>query len=734
MKINQLVPTYRPQQQSVTVMPTDMSGLSSGLASASTALADAYKLRMDYKAQQSKAEMEKAAWELEDWTNSFLVNMENPNELKKYFSGTPYESTVIDIESGKTLTDSTIAQTHYKKAIDVAAANITDESARENFRISSLRNWERIEPKYQAEAKALVKKETLFTELQNLNHLFTSGKGTTSIAFNSKLDELYAGGFITKEQEADILLNYRKEESKAYLNNLLQQSLMPYAYQGASEEEMNIIINGLDLNTFEGDDGETLKNYLSEEEREDIIKKNVNKALNYSHMIKNAVSEARTEWSDEAWNRIYQTLYYGDMPAGERVDMAQEIINELIDIQARGMGKVDLGIRGIEPVDLGKPEQSDIDKMMNKLNSFVSSFAKDGNVPGSGEDQQAYMDKYLLASNIVNDPNYSKAEKKNLLVELSKEPNSITQTDFKNFIKDLNEFDYDMYHDIEQRAYRARFDPETNEEFWDSTTHTQLMGQIKEYLRASENVDWSTKRTVVDSILDNYIEDNEKINVMIDKIQDDTERFFKNTYFGSSDRFSSARNTNRFLKEIESGNMAGLIGGNPEAFQSFTTEMGMSLSKAIQRNPDEYNTTGMMLNDKGMPVFRADLLDPYGNALVAVAVEDENAPAGTVRVRVFQPHSVGNNKYDFMELTDAQAYYMSVYDSEGNTVANPFDYAGEPRSDIRREIYAYNGSTWQGNPLLLTMSIDPNEYNRSGFVNINRLQKESINEPRNENE
>lgn len=709
-KIKQLVNNFQPRQQSEFVPDIRVDNLAPGLQSASASFQAATQISQQYDMQMAKAQGEKAAWELDDWRNNFLTNMDSPEKMKDYFSTTPFASTVDGIDKSTQLYDSTYAQTLYREAAMVASEGIDDENIRNQWITSKMREWETIEPEYQAQANSHMQTESRRTELQNLNSLWKSGFGTGTKEFRGKLDEMYGMGQITLEQADGMLLNYQKSEQTQYAEAQLAAALMPVDENGdgvfdliRTEEAMNVLVNGVNLSQ----DG---NNYLSEEETDALRTKWINKANNYTKLYDQYKAEGAQVYYDNYWQEADAIMSGSGLTDSERTVMAQGLTDELILQFNKTLPNYQTGNAQMPVVGRGTSDSDELNKLINKLNGFIGN---------GGRDTPTEPDALVQAINLVTDPTLSSSMKHNALTFLYRDENRINQSTYKSLTSDVDDTNTAMHRRVFSDVTRA-----AETEGWLPQDMGRLNTQLLDFFKTSGGMNELEIESGARNIVDKFYDDNTKVVGMIDTYQTSNGNMWNEAFRRRGTVVTNDMQT--FQDHIERGSWAGLIGNEAGMFAEYTSAQNLNFKRAWEDGRMDNLPTDVIM-DGTSPRVIASLVDPYGNAMLAVPLLDQSgAEPGTQEVRVYQPmldrrgNDAGGNathRIKYVEVTDASNYFVAGYDEEGNQTDPILPDGSGYNWGVTRGILATGGNvlgTLQGNAKLLQeITLDPNYLNKA---------------------
>lgn len=700
-KIKQLTNTFQPRQQSEFIPDIRIDGLAPGLAGAAQSFQAAKGISQQYDMQMAKAQGERAAWELDDWRNNFLIHMDNPQKMKEYFSSTPFASTVAGLDKSTQLYDSTYAQTLYVKAAETAAAGIDDENVRNQWLTSKMREWETIEPEYQAQANSNMQNESRRTEIQNLNSLWKSGHGTSTVEFGAKLDEGYAMGLWTLEQADMMKLNYQQAEQTQVVEARLAAALMPVDENGdgvfdfiRSEEAMNVLVSGLDLSM----DG---NNYLDEDTMKDLTDKWINKANNYTKLHEQYKAEGEQVYYDNYWQQYNAISSGSGLTGAERTAMAQNLADELIIKYNTTLPDYQTGNPQMPKVSRGVADSDELNKLINKLNSFVSN---------GGQSRQTEPEALVQALNLISDPSLTPSMKHNALTFLFQE-DRLSDSNYKNMTESVDSTSSSMHRrvfsDVSQSA---------KAEGWLPGQTAELTTQLLNFFETSGGLTPVEVELGAEKIRDSFYDDNTRILGMIDNYQANRGNIW-NEGFRARGTFVTD-DMQSFQDDVERGNWAGLIQNEAGMFAEYTSAQNLNFKENWLNGRIDYDRNDVVM-DGEEPRVVASLVDPYGNALIAVPLSNQSgAEPGTLEVRVFQPtldrFGAGRDfkakrSIRYLEVTDAPNYFVATYDENGNQMM--IDIATE-NYGVTRGILASGGNilgTLQGDAKLLqSISLDPN--------------------------
>jgi len=689
-KIRQLTNTYQPNQQSVSVPTLRVDALAPGLAEGASSYLASQQMKMQYQAQKSQAQGERASWEMEDWLNRFKMNMNSPQKLKEAFKSTPYESLAVGINADVDIYDSSVAQHLYRQAIEVTGKGIDDEATRNSWMTSKMREWEAIEPGFQMEADKWIQTEARNTELQNLNSMWKAGIGTTNPAFSAKLDDMVDKGFFGSEATTaiqtrnDLLLNYQKSEQTALMDKILNDTLMPYAVTGATEEALNVVLAGIDL-SMNG------QNYLTQDERDTIVERHMNHAKNYSALYNQKVEEGHKVWEDDNWQEIMGIVNSKEITPGQKIAMAQSKVNNLIGSYNKNIAPYDTGIADMPAVELGSPDGDSLKKMIDYLNKYVSQNGSDA------VDPQMEAEAAIIMNQTLIDEGLTPSAKKMIGDQLLRDGlTTVTRYKVANAME------------------------------WDKQTTSDLIDQLNNFYEGAGGLNQGELEVGINSVINGFADDNVETMKLVDTWQNEAVNFWAGWVSSKRNPKVEVRdNLKNFQKQIEAGNMAGMVQQAPEMFSEYATYVGEYMQEGFMNGALKHiNIDNVVKNEAGEPEIVARLVDPYGQALIAVRTlpdpeDGRAAPPGfendVIKVRIFSPTTGrtrsapfggSSTELEFTELTDDSAYYLSLNDINGNQMsATPSD-GSLPIAN--RTLMAFTGRyTAYGQPIMEEISIDP---------------------------
>ena len=711
-KVRQLSNTFQPRQNVISAPTINVNALAPGLAEASSSILAGQQIKMDYQAQKASAQGERASWEMEDWLNRFKLNMNTPEKLRKAFESTPYAGIAAGINADMDIYDSTVAQHIYRQALDVTGKGIDDEDTRNRWMTAKMREWELIEPEYQREADKWVQTEARNTQMQNLNSMFKSGIGTTDEEgrlWNKLTDMRDNGQFgidaVTSQQAVnDVWLNFQKSEQTALMDQVLRDALMPYALEGASEERLNIVLSGLDL-SMEG------QNYLTQDEKDQITKRHFNQAKNYSSLYEKKVEEGHTVWRDSEWSEIEFIVAGGDLETGQRIGMAQQKINQMIGSYNTPLNPYDTGVVDMPAVELGTPDGAELKKMIDHLNRFVGQNGNDGIAP------EIAAEATIALNNARTDPALGPSTKKNIADQFLRD-GLITNSMHTAFYKDTDKYSGDVF----QEGYNKALAVSTSLK-WDPETESAMITQLTSFYEGAGGLNQGELKIGINGIVNEFADSHTDTSGIIDSWQEETTNFFAGFIStGRNPKVLLQKDFATFQNQIDNGKFAGVVQQEPEMFAEYTTIVGDQLIKGFLNGAiKNIDTAGLLLNENGEPDVVARVVNPYGEAMIAVKVYEDtpgrDAPPGferdMIKVRVFSANvdkvRGGYNtpsEMTFNELTDNEAYYLSLTDTTGKQIKAPS--AGDNIEVGQRTIMGFTGRyTAYGNPILEEQSIDP---------------------------
>ena len=719
-KVRQLANTFQPRQQQVIAPTIRVDALAPGLTEAASSLLASQQMKIDYDAQKAKAQGENASWKAEDWLNRFLVNIKSPAQLKEAFKSTPYEDIVSGINRDSDIYDSSIAQTMYRQALEVIGDGIDDEATRNSWVTSKMREWEHIEPVYQKEADRWIQEEARNTSMINLHSLWENNFGTTTPEFNDYLNGMREQGFFgldpvdSMQAMQGIKLNYQKAEQTAVMDKILHDALMPAAQAGANQEELNIVLNGLDL-SVEG------QNYLTQDERDTVVKKWMNKAKNYSAVYDQKVEEGNKAWVDWNWQNIQNIKSGGELTSGERVSLAQQKVDELIGAYNKTLPNYQTGIHDMPTVSLGVPDGDELNKMINSLNSFISQNGTD-----TPTDNTAETNAHIILNNVLADTTLSPEAKRNAATGFYRN-GAITTSYYDKTFQDIDSYTDAKYAQMYDKAVRTAAGAK-----WDNETTSALIDQLHGFFESAQGLSMGEFVNGAENLIQNFAEDNAQITNLVDIYNDKQLQFFAGWTAGTNRNPKEfvSKNYAAFQEQIENLNMQGLVEQEAEMFSHYTTETAVQFATGIENGAFDYiDTAGLQVDDSGKPRIVGQVVDVYGNALIAVPFIDQGGgrkpPPGfeeepnMLRVRLFSPTTsktmssrVGpiirgerrSEALNFVERTEDPAYYITFTDENGNQIQSPS--SDEPHI-YQTTIMAFTGRYINGQPILEQISTDP---------------------------
>ena len=719
-KIRQLSSTYQNAPTTITRPGISAAGLGNGLQIAAETFSASVGIKDQYNLQLSQAQASRAGWELTDWRNNFLINMNSPEKLKEYFTGTPFEDIISSVQNKSELLDSTYAQTLYRKAAETASSGIADEGYRNQWLTEAMLQWETIEPDYQNSANAVYQEEARAIGLSNLTSQWKGGASTDTIDFRSSLDNMVAQGLIDITQGEDILLNYQKAEETVLVEQQIQAAIMPRDANGdgvtdflKSEEAMNIAING----AIQGMDG---INYLSSAEIEKISEVQGEKAMNYTALYEQYKSEGREQYYADKWAEV-QSILTAPISEADRAMMAQEASSNLIMQMGTEIPEYYTGHGDIPVISRGMQDTDELNKIINKLNGIVVN---------GGRDIQTNASVLPQVLRIVNSPGLSPSMKTNALETLY-QAGEMSSSDFEQYGNMVNNKTGETY----DRVYTALAST-INTEGWAEADVAKLDGQIVNFFESAGGLSRSQVEAGAKSIIKDFVADNSTVMSIVDNWQEAGQNIWNQSFrtrlnLGiSGDNVAITSELMSLQDNIERGNFAGLVTKEPELFSEYAAASDLNFRTTWTGGKIEY-VGPKLVEDEDGPVVVASVVDPMGNPLIAVPLEDQSGrEPGTIEVRVFQPMldrrgdgyrgedlSSARRRMRYVQITDQPHFFLSMLEEEGQAApvilnrenVNTLNFGAE------RLILSSDGSTMSTNrgtaKMLQAISIDPNYIN-----------------------
>ena len=773
-KIGQLSPTFQPRNQTVLAPSIDVSGLARGLSDASQNIMAAGTIRDNARLQRSAAQASAASWEMKNFTNAFILNMNSPAKIMEAFgrdtSGqTPLSAGALgDVLAGlgpdAKLTDTTVFQSVTRNAIELIATGIEDDAMRDEFIWQQMNVMEGMEAPFQAQAEAFIQTEAAEIESNNQYQAWADGANSLSDAFQEKqmkrlLEGHYGADPIeARKAMAAELLNYQKAEARALLNFTLQNILIPLAFTDTSSEEMikyaaaNVELSGeIDLAQLD-QDNKTYKldkkamnqiiaggllvkagiDPLTQEETDTITDEWIERAMVAADLYDSEQAAFRAQVVSQDWREVISIAEntLGMTPA--QISQAAETkINELNQKRNTSMGQFDSSSGWLPEIELGLHDDKVLNEQIGRLRQVVAN---------GGKDIQSSIEGISAASAIILSSN-GYAAKSAMLLDLVT-TGAISSRDYRSALSDLDSFIAKPMHRDASRLYEQSISPGGINEDLSLADKTELARQIYQYQDFSGNKSSEQQFAEIQAILDDWAADREELQGLLSAGNADQSTFYRTSISGGkSFALEVSRNLEAFQQAIEKGSMGGVVADYAPILAEYTTEMSRNFQLLYENDAlDMVDTSRYQLDADGLPIIVASVTDVNGRAMIAIALKPEDQLGrleGTVRVAVVTPQIqnkrfgqiVGtnifrnNNVLGFVDYGSYQDYMVTAVDTAGNPT-NWVDENGDFRDGVvERKIIASEGLVSPGSQrnVLIDLSIDPN-------ARLNRIQPPTVEE------
>jgi len=395
--------TYQRQQQTVSTPSINPNPILAGIQTASNAYQNSLAIKDDYQEQLNQAETNLATLQLSDWANEFYSNINDPASLQEYFGHTPMAEVLKGVDYDLLSTDSSYAQTIYRKGVDAAAKNITDITARGTFTTAQYLNFEQVEPTYKAAADATTQFRAKLASIDAMEAEFSTNGFTPSLL--SMADNMYAQGQLGIGPEAiqsleAIVENFGGRSQAIYISHLIEDTLQPKDENGnpvlkaKTEGEAKILVNAIQSFSEPGS-----KSYLSAEQIEKVKTAAISNMVSLQGAYETYKKEADQNWLDAQWARIDQIKYSEELSDSERVEYALNEQARLTALVGADRGSVETGSSVIPTVGLGIADSTKVNAMLKNLDSYISNGGADVS------DQTAYNEAMSLMTNPAMDIN-----------------------------------------------------------------------------------------------------------------------------------------------------------------------------------------------------------------------------------------------------------------------------------------------------------------------------------------
>lgn len=659
-KIKQLGETFRKRPDSAITPALRVDLLAPGLRNASNAWLESIKIKDNMNAQRSKAETDRASIQMKDWMNQYMLSMNSPDKIRESFENTEFNPITAAMNANAGMMESSKAQGIVRQAAGIIGKSINDPNAREAFMNSTMMGWESIEPAYQSQAESYKQQEAKSLNLATLGEIWKSDPaGIKGEHFNSFLDQMYAEGQFGVDADAaiatmnGIVNSYGKAQQTAFIENQLAEALEPMRTKTYTDAELNVTISGA-ATTAEG------LNFLTKEETDKILKTAFNKAKNQAAVFQNLMTVESEKVKSSYWQMAQETMS-GDLSPGEKRNTLQALTDQISGLYGKEMGRVATDDKEFPFIDLDTWEDQDLNQLMTFLNKGIK---------GEGLTREQEAAGAITLTNLVGSAEKSFGEQVSGTQEMLMN-GDISLPMYNSAMNDINTLNKSQYY---QEASTAALQLSNDLEL-STGERANLNKQLQTYFTSARNTGTLSVEADYRAIIKDYATDSKAITRLINLSQDGKSNFwsanvqgFRNGYFKMEDGLKE------FQKQIDSGNMAGMVGMRPGAFSDYVDSMTVNFKTGVNEgNLNELDMEGLQFSDDN-PVVIASLVNVYGNSLIAVPkIYQGDAEPGTTAVRVFSATSQSRNFLDagdgnelsYLEETEYTDYYVVKHMIDG---------------------------------------------------------------------
>ncbi|RKX48736.1 MAG: hypothetical protein DRP32_06575 [Thermotogae bacterium] len=740
-KIGQLSPSFQPRNQQVTRGNIDVSGLARGLSNASQNIAGALQIRDNSRLQRAAAQASAASWEMKNFTNAFILNLNNPAKMIETFGGGTLETVMSGLDPDAALYDTTVGQTVYRHMVDAAKLQIDDPDMQDEFFYQQMMLWEEIEPVYQNQVNAFVQQEAAALEYSNLQSAWENGASTSSDAYNEKQQKMWLEGLYGTDPQAsstardEVKLNHQKAEETALKNYLYQQNIIPAVLAGTPMEAVRYIATGIDFTkvamedtSYDLDDkamnqviaGGVLLNttgsVLSEEEDAAILDQWITRAQSAADLVALEKDNQRTATTSSMWEQVFTVSenVYGVSPS-QQTQSAENLIAEYTGLFGKAMSAVPSVTAWLPDVQPGKYDDDTLQSMIDRLHMIVKNGGSDVQSSGLGISAA----EALLTEGQIAGPAVVEGGLFNLFVS-----GDLSRADYKSYLGKNRTLTRQPGFDTMVQQYNYATSAKGPLRDLSAEEKGTLNTQLISYLETAGNRAPLEQNTDIQIILDNYVEDKELLQGAISKTNDEKFRFFRTASTRSTASPIEVSNAMNALYEgIEAGSMLGLTKEYAPELSVYTTEVGRRFQQIYESVgfPD-LDLSRLEIGPRGIPEVVAAVTDIGGRALIAFALKPEyqsGAKVSSVRVAVYTntmakiPIGVrdAGERYgmNFERYEGAEDFMVTATDSNGASTSWANDQGQFDEGAVEFKIIGFTGTfdPATGSRVLYDFSMDP---------------------------